>query len=287
MASPHSPDQLTKRIKAFARRTVVMGWMGGVMCGVAATAWIVAFDYGMQWLNRIQSGVLPPVHVPDSIRTSTGTSFLVWVFIAVIGMSLYGLSTGIFLRKHIARVLAVIVLVGIADFAVNTPTRKAMLVIPSELERSIRDGRFAEAERILSNAAAPNANYMLAQIALRANDTVTLKRIVPPLLEEIDRYVYVHSLESFEMSALHQMYGDLNAEVIHAVDVAVNGRPTSEVGIEYAKRPKPQFWNGWRKIAVVSLVGLGMTLAAVFFLRTWWAMRRRVIRVGDSTSTES
>lgn len=266
-----------RRLRAFKARTVALGWTGGVVCGIAAAFGIIALNNGLDMVQSARAGGLPMVHIPDVVRTATGTSFLVWVFSGIVMLALYGLSSGIFVRKNMLGMMVVVGLVGLADFAVNTPTRQAMLVIPSELERHVRAGRYGEAERILASLSLPAAavQYVKAQIALRANDAAALRQVALPLLETVDGYTYTLRTDN----GASDPYGDFHASVIHAIDVAVNGRAVSGVGIEYERRQQSHLWGDGAQLALQGAAALALAVLSTFLLRIWGSMRRRVVRL--------
>lgn len=273
------PDPVQeRRLRAFKARTVALGWIGGVVAGMAALVGAVMLHHGLDMVQRARAGGLPTVHIPDVVRTATGTSALVWVFGGIVMLALFGLSSGIFVRKNMLGMVVVVGLVGLADFAINTPTRQAMLAIPSELERHIRSGRYGEAEQILASLELPvaAAQYVKAQIALRANDAAALKKVSLPLLETVDDYAY-GAMPSGDWAS--DPYADFDAGVIHAIDVAVNGRAVSGVGIEYERRRGSRPWSDGVQLALQASADLALAGLSVFLLRTWNAMRRRVVRL--------
>jgi hypothetical protein len=67
--------------------------------------------------------------------------------------------------------------------------------------------------------------------------------------------------------------------VIHALDIALNGRAVSGVGIEYERRRKSRLWGDGVQLALQGGAVLVLASLATFLLCIWGSMRRRVVRL--------
>jgi hypothetical protein len=144
----------------------------------------------------------------------------------------WGLSPGRLRQSHSYAALALCVLVGAADFLLAAPLHKPLFVLPSRVERLVSDGEHAEADRQIAEVGRDTmrqrAEYVRAQIALRAGDTQRLETLGRPLLTEADDYVYAGKADP---DVYLDSIDDLRIEVLATIDRRLNGTPTSAAGI--------------------------------------------------------
>ncbi|MES2536339.1 MAG: hypothetical protein V4632_10760 [Pseudomonadota bacterium] len=254
-----------------ALTALACGYVGARMV-VAPLSALGTWVYG----QVVQQGALPPVHVPVVFESELGNWLLQAAFLFVSALAIIGFSAGVFGRARARVVMIPPLLLGVATMFFIPATSQWMQVFPSRLERDIMHGRFDAADRALNEAGAHLAvkQYVQAQIALRANDEQALKNAGEPVLKLADQWAY--GAPGIERGALKSA-AQLNPEVIHALDLALNREPQTQVGIQWEKESASRSTLGmWLAIMVRLGMGLAMLAAAIGLALLWNRMRRRV-----------
>jgi hypothetical protein len=270
-------NSLKFRTLLTALTALACGYVGARMA-VAPLSRLGTWIYG----QAVQQGSLPPVHVPVVFASDLGNWLPQAAFLLVSALAIVGYSAGVFGRARARVVMIPPLLLGVATMFFIPATSQWMHVFPSQLERDIMHGRFDAADSVLKEAGTHLAvkQYVQAQIALRANDEQTLKTFGEPVLKLADQWAY--GAPGMERGAL-QAAVQFNPEVIHALDIALNREPQTQVGIQWQKENASRSTSGmWLAIMVPLAAGLAMLAAALGLLVLWNQMRRRVhiIRTG-------
>lgn len=219
---------------------------------------------------------MPPAHVPVPAE-EVQFSLSQLAFIAVTAAAIMGHSVGAFGGTRARWVMLLPLLVGIAVAYFSPPTSAWMRVWPSQLERQIMHGQFEEAEHALVRAGVPVEfqPYVQAQIALRANDRVALRRHGELVLRMADEYV-------FGVGAAHAAM--FEPRVVYAIDLALNRVALTEVGMQLARRAAGDIAVRWMAMGIQIALGAGLLLAIWPLLRLWNRMRQRVAVIQEIVS---
>lgn len=273
---------LHSRLRALKVRTLLSA-LAALSCGFFGI-WLIA-----QPLSRLSTWVyglvlrqdaLPLAHVPvDGFAGLPQATLLLGVFLVVSVLAIIGFSMGVFKRTPARVVMIPPLVVGLVTAYFVPDTSHWLHVLPSKLERDIMHGRFDAAERVLKESGAHAAikQYVQAQIALRANDSHALRIYGEPVLKLADQFAYGQKAGSgLEPGALQSVV-QFHPEVIHALDLALNREPQTQVGIQWQQERATR--NVWlSRLMASAQLGLGVALlvAAMKLLTLWNQMRRRV-----------
>ncbi len=269
------------RLQALKLRTLLVAG-AALLCGffgarlvVSPLSRLITMGYGI----AMQQASLPLAHVPLGNPTDLGNWLPQAVFFLVSVLAVVGFSLGAFKRTSAWVVMIPPLVVGIATAYLMPSSSRWMHVVPSKLERDIMHGRFDEADNALNSAGmhATVNKYVQAQIALRANDDLALRTYGEAVLKLVDRLTY--SLPATADSAPDELRWAVRfkPEVIHALDVALNGEPLTEVGIRWQKdHALREALPTWLAIIARLVLGLALLAASLGLLVFWNGMRRRV-----------
>jgi hypothetical protein len=226
---------------------------------------------------------LPLAHVP---LAADGLELPQLAFLLISAMAIVGFSLGLF-RQLSARVVALPPLaVGLITLLFLPSTSQWLHIVPSKLERNIMHGRFDAAEQIVTelHLSAPVRNYVQAQIALRAHDKIALQRFGEPVLTLADQFAYRQPVGAQLKQADLDSVVLFRPEVIHAIDLALNGAPQTEVGIQWQASTRSAT-RRWSVLAGQLLGGIALLATSLALMPVWNAMRRRVRRVQAELAT--
>lgn len=271
------------RLHWLRRRTQFVG-LAGMVCCWAALQWLqeLLLQSGVLYEKLTRQGELPGLHVPAHIASPFAFEVLQGSMLLLLGIALAGYSVQAFDRRRTLQFLMLAAMLGLLTLVMQPAASRWMHLLPSELERHVYAGRFDAAEAILlemEKSAGSRHDYLRVQIALRAGDLPMVQRLAPPLLDVVQRHVYRFDTDGmfFGRAPTGPAYA---ADVLHAIDKAIHGKPLTEVGIQWEQREARR--SRWREVLPV----LGSLLATAAFallglrgLRLWNDMRRRVLRL--------
>ena len=123
------------------------------------------------------------------------------------------------------------------------------------------------------------AEYVRAQIALRAGDTQRLETLGRPLLKEADDYVYAGKADP---DVYLDSIDDLRIEVLATIDRRLNGTPTSAAGIAGSAERSGRSTR-WLSAGTTTVSAIGLLAAGLMLTALWRRMRANVLRIIDLT----
>lgn len=281
--TPIESAAVDDRVRALQWRTTGVGWVATVVLVGAAAATLLALGDLGKLIGGLGADELAAFHVPGSLRHSENLPLLSMLFAGLALAGGWGLSTGRLRQSHSYAALALCVLVGAADFFLAAPLHKPLFVLPSRVERLVSDGEHAEADRQIAEVGRDTmrqrAEYVRAQIALRAGDTQRLETLGRPLLKEADDYVYAGKADA---DVYLDSIDDLRVEVLATIDRQLNGTPTSAAGIaDSAERSGRS--TRWLSAGTKTVSAIGLLAAGFMLMTLWRRMRANVLRIIDLT----
>jgi hypothetical protein len=281
--TPTESAAVDDRIRALQWRTTGVGWVATVVLAGAAAATLLALGDLGKLIGGQGADELAAFHVPGSLRHSENLPLLSMLFAGLALAGGWGLSTGRLRRSHSYAALALCVLVGAADFLLAAPLHKPLFVLPSRVERLVSDGEHAEADRQIAEVGRDTmrqrAEYVRAQIALRAGDTQRLETLGRPLLKDADDYVYAGKADP---DVYLDSIDDLRIEVLATIDRRLNGTPTSAAGIAGSAERSGRSTR-WLSAGTTTVSALGLLAAGLMLTALWRRMRANVLRIIDLT----
>jgi len=281
--TPTESAAVDDRIRALQWRTTGVGWVATVVLAGAAAATLLALGDLGNLIAGPGADDLAAFHVPGSLRHAENLPLLSMLFAALAMVGGWGLSTGRLRRSHSYAALALCVLVGAADFLLAAPLHKPLFVLPSRVERLVSDGEHAEADRQIAEVGRDTmrqrAEYVRAQIALRAGDTQRLETLGRPLLKDADDYVYAGKADP---DVYLDSIDDLRIEVLATIDRRLNGTPTSAAGIAGSAERSGRSTR-WLSAGTTTVSALGLLAAGLMLTALWQRMRANVLRIIDLT----
>jgi hypothetical protein len=284
--TPTESAAVDDRVRALQWRTTGVGWVAtGVLAGAAAATLLALGDLG-NLIAGPGADDLAAFHVPGSLRHAENLPLLSMLFAALAMVGGWGLSTGRLRRSHSYAALALCVLVGAGDFLLAAPLHKPLFVLPSRVERLVSEGEHAEADRQLAeinrDTMRQRAEYVRAQIALRAGDTQRLETLGRPLLKDADDYVYAGKTDPGSAHVYFESIGDLRIEVLATIDRRLNGTPTSAAGIAGSAERSGRSTR-WLSAGTTAVSAIGLLAAGLMLMSLWRRMRANVLRIIDLT----
>jgi hypothetical protein len=281
--TPTESAAVDDRIRALQWRTTGVGWVATVVLAGAAAATLLALGDLGKLIGGQGADELAAFHVPGSLRHSENLPLLSMLFAGLALAGGWGLSTGRLRRSHSYAALALCVLVGAADFLLAAPLHKPLFVLPSRVERLVSDGEHAEADRQIAEVGRDTmrqrAEYVRAQIALRAGDTQRLETLGRPLLKDADDYVYAGKADP---DVYLDSVDDLRIEVLATIDRRLNGTPTSAAGIAGSAERSGRSTR-WLSAGTTTVSAIGLLAAGLMLTALWRRMRANVLRIIDLT----
>ena len=281
--TPIESAAVDDRVRALQWRTTGVGWVATVVLAGAAAATLLALGDLGKLIGGLGADELAAFHVPGSLRHSENLPLLSMLFAGLALAGGWGLSTGRLRQSHSYAALALCVLVGAADFLLAAPLHKPLFVLPSRVERLVSDGEHAEADRQIAEVGRDTmrqrAEYVRAQIALRAGDTQRLETLGRPLLKEADDYVYAGKADPH---VYHDSIDDLRIEVLATIDRRLNGTPTSAAGIAGSAERSGRSTR-WLSAGTTTVSAIGLLAAGLMLTALWRRMRANVLRIIDLT----
>jgi hypothetical protein len=282
--TPTESAAVDDRVRALQWRTTGVGWVAtGVLAGAAAATLLALGDLG-NLIAGPGADDLAAFHVPGSLRHAENLPLLSMLFAALAMVGGWGLSTGRLRRSHSYAALALCVLVGAGDFLLAAPLHKPLFVLPSRVERLVSEGEHAEADRQLAeinrDTMRQRAEYVRAQIALRAGDTQRLETLGRPLLKDADDYVYAGKTDPGSAHVYFESIGDLRIEVLATIDRRLNGTPTSAAGIAGSAEQSGRSTR-WLSAGTTAVSAIGLLAAGLMLMSLWRRMRANVLRIID------
>ena len=282
--TPTESAAVDDRVRALQWRTTGVGWVATVLLAGASAATLLALGDLGNLITGPGADELAAFHVPASLRHSESLPLLSMLFAGLALAGGWGLSTGRLRQSHSYAALALCVLVGVGDFLLAAPLHKPLFVLPSRVERLVSDGEHAEADRRLAeirrDTMHQRAQYVRAQIALRAGDTQRLETLGRPLLKDADDYVYAGKTDPGSAYVFFEAIGDLRIEVLATIDRRLNGTPTSAVGITGSAERSGRSAR-WLSAGTKTVSAIGLLAAGLMLMPLWRRMQANVLRIID------
>ena len=155
------------------------------------------------------------------------------------------------------------------------PARRWLQVLPSAVERQMIEGRYEAAQGLVRQArlSQPQADYLQAQIALRANALDALQRHGEPVLALLDQPAGSRAAAE---AALFE------PEVVDAIDLALHHRPTTAATLRFEQSgPSQTPARRWTDPLLAMLGALTAAGAGWWLLMAWhrMALRARTVRM--------
>ena len=242
---------------------------------------LVQLVYSAYDLSQNQTSV-PLLHIPPSAPENLFSWLPQLAFFAVGGLCIWGFSTGAFGRSS-AKIVFIPVVALVMSISLFVPGANLFgKAFPGKLERQILRAQFAQAEASLADMhlSENNNQYIRAQIAMRARDAQGVKQQAEPLLQLTDKWAYGLLKDSGSDAILAGELMQFNPEVIHALDVALNQKPETQVGIQWEQqhglqRQERPLWHGV-KLVLTLVIGALLFFAALAAWGVWNRMRMRI-----------
>jgi hypothetical protein len=232
---------------------------------VAAGLKLVALLYAVQ----AQRGGVPPLHLPWAVTGTPQQAVLQTLFVLAAGLALLAYQAPVLTaRRRFA--VGLMVVLGLATVVDLGPTQRWLQVLPSAVERLVIEGRYDAAQRRVQRAglSPAQADYLRAQIALRANAVDALQRHGPPVLALVD--APAGSRAAAEASLFEP-------EVVDAIDLALHHRPTTGATLRFEQDgPGHAPARRWTDPVLVMLGGVAAALTGWWLLMAWHRMAQRV-----------
>ncbi|BBL70314.1 hypothetical protein [Methylogaea oryzae] len=270
--------QFARRLRGLKARALGSGFAGLAACSGAFIQIALVLNGAYETWMR-QEG-LPPFDIPLSVSVQFVYEVLQLITLFLLVAAIAGFSLGAFPR-HRARWVFLLPAVLLAVTAWWTPPASRWLhLLPSTLDRYVRQARYDEAEHIIGtlNLARDSDGYLRAQIALRVGDTAALRKLGEPLLAKADDYVYQIDRGNDPVGA--PQIPEYAPEVVYAVDRALHGQPETQVGIAWEQRSGDgEKLAYWLEFLTRGLLSLFMAFLGGGALLIWNAMRQRISRI--------
>jgi hypothetical protein len=282
--TPSESAAVDDRIRMLNWRTVCVGWAASVVIVAAVVTSLRAvgeLDTAFFGTGAVEGAAF---HLPAALRHADGLPLLSLLFAGLALVGAWGLSTGRLRRSHGHVAFALCLLAGVADVFLASPLHQPLFGLPSEVERLVAKGRYADADRLVGDAGAGSMrqrqDYVRAQIAMRAGDTQRLEALGRPLLEAADDYVHAGSLDPGSAHVYFDAMGDLRVEVLAAIDRRLHGVPRSAAGMAVASA-QSGLQSRELRAAAMTAAALGLIAAGGLLVALWRRMRANVLRIVD------
>ena len=277
-----------------AQRLATLKWRTWLVAGAAAsclaagTLLLAEPLHGiLLWLHArfTPGGGALALHVPPALAhgSSLHARFqATLLFLSLMGV--VGLAAGAFGRRRGAALAVVPLLLAGLTLSILPPGNRWLHVAPSQLERQIAQGNWQAARSlVVSSSGQPLVkDYVLAQIALRENDTARLALHGEPVLALVDKLLYGLPMREPERAALPSAV-NFEPEVLWALDVGLHQQPETDIGIRWQAAQASRNWlsrvSPLLAPGLQLALGAGLLAGAWVLMRLWNAMRRRVWRI--------
>jgi hypothetical protein len=263
-------------LKARAALTAIVA----VAAGAAGIKLVTAFSTRVvTWVLGLVEHApdLPIVHVPADLSALSAPWIVPAAFLTLCATTIFGFSAGLFGRRPLLLAAVPVIALGVVSFTYEPATSQWLNLVPSKLERDIVLGNYDNATNILTQEGVNPllGNYVRAQIALRTHDTAALRGYGEPVLLAADQWAYRSMSDA--SAGRRNVATEFEPEVIEAIDVALNGEPLSQVGIQRAREHVQTGALGARLVEA-GLFGLGLLLTLTGFVLfvVWNGMRQRI-----------
>ncbi len=268
---------------------------GTVLIGLAMLACLVAaarlcFHAGLTHYSTLPQTVTATVHFPSPTGLRYPYGVLLLSAVGLAGLTIAALSTGARARIKLPLLLLALLLAlllgSIAAIVLNPHSNRWMLGVTGANEHKVLWDALAPHKSPQHGGSVDLArrSYIHAQVALNHGDRAGLsehgQRVL--LLADLWAYKSIYASDSDRTTV-----GTFRPEVIHALDVALNGQPVTQVGLgweqDHPTRAARTARSDYRAVYMGALA-LSALCAALALL--WNSMRRRVIE-GAATLTAS
>ncbi len=280
LASPtHRSEEM--RLESLKGRTLLVCVLA-VLCAIIGApivinnlAKLVVWSYAL----AMHQSALPLAHAPLGTHADHVYFMLQATYLLVCGIATLGFSIGTFGNRSARVVFIPLLLFGAATIFFLPASSNWMLIVPSKVERGIMHNNFDRVDDALTGAPGQVVHYVQAQIALRAHDDAALRKHGEAVLTLVDQWAYGMQPPDTGRQAdeTRNIAERFRPEVIYALDLALNGQPETQVGIQWQQEQAAHGLLGRLfDLILWPLSGLGLVAAAIALFALWNSMRRRI-----------